>query len=217
MKRIVKYREPESLTNHRRKTSADYNNYPEKDKLRSSLLNDQGYICCYCMQRISPEKMKIEHWKSQTKYPELQLDFHNLLAVCMGNEGSPNHLQHCDTKKGNTEITINPADNYRNCEDLIRYSSDGKISSDDLTINNELNQVLNLNMQTLVNNRKEVLDLVIKQLKSKYPQGNWTQSVLNKEIQQWCDQQRDGKYKPYCQIVIYHLKKKLSGIVQNQE
>jgi uncharacterized protein (TIGR02646 family) len=212
MKRIIKGREPQSLFQHRQKQFANYNNYAEKDELRTSLLTEQGHICCYCMQRISIDKMKIEHWKSQDDYEELQLDYNNLLGACQGSEGSPNHLQHCDTKKGNTKITINPVDNLRNCEDLIKYLGNGEISSDDVTINNDLNQVLNLNMQTLVNNRKEVLEVVIKDLKSQHPKGDWTEAILNKKIQQWSDKQNDGKYKPYCQIVIYHLRKKLSSI-----
>ncbi|MFK0733270.1 MAG: retron system putative HNH endonuclease [Gloeotrichia echinulata GP01] len=212
MKRIIKGREPQSLLEHRLKSFADYDNYSEKDELRESLLTEQGHICCYCMQRISADRMKIEHWQSQDEYEELQLDYNNLLGACEGGQGSPSHLQHCDTKKGNTEITINPLDNHRNCEDLIKYLGNGEISSNDVTINNDLNQVLNLNMQTLVNNRKEVLELVLKQLKSQYPKGDWTEAILNKKIQQWSDKQNDGKYKPYCQIVIYHLKKKLSSI-----
>ncbi|MBO3457199.1 TIGR02646 family protein [Aetokthonos hydrillicola Thurmond2011] len=212
MKRIVKDREPQSLFQHRQKKFANYNNYVEKDELRVSLLTDQGHICCYCMQRISIDKMKIEHWQSQDNYEHLQLDYNNLLGACQGGEGSPNHLQHCDTKKGNTEITINPLDNHRNCEELIKYHGNGEIYSEDVTINNELNEVLNLNMQTLVNNRKEVLEIVLQQLKIQHPKGNWTEAILNKKIQQWSHKQNDRKYKPYCQIVIYYLKKKLSSI-----
>jgi uncharacterized protein (TIGR02646 family) len=94
MKRIVKGKEPKSLLEHRLKSFADYDNYPEKDKLRESLLTEQGYICCYCMQRIDDSNMKIEHWKSQDDYPELQLDYNNLLGACKGGQGSPKHSQH---------------------------------------------------------------------------------------------------------------------------
>lgn len=116
MKRIIKGKETLSLVEHRLKPFADYDNYSEKDELRVSLLTEQGHICCYCMQRISDSRMKIEHWKSQDDYPELQLDYNNLLGACQGGEGSPKHLQHCDTRKGNTEITINPLDTIKNCE-----------------------------------------------------------------------------------------------------
>lgn len=50
---------------YRLKNFADYDNYPEKDELRTCLLTEQGHICCYCMQRISSDKMKIEHCQSQ--------------------------------------------------------------------------------------------------------------------------------------------------------
>jgi len=154
--------------------------------------------------------MNIEHWMSQNIHPELQLDYNNLLGACKGGEGSPPQSQHCDTRKGDKQITINPLDNHKNCEDLINYSTNGTIYSDDETINNELNEILNLNMQTLVVNRREVLRIVIENLKTKYPKGTWTAAVLNKEIQKWNEKKGDGKYRPYCQIVIYHLKEKLS-------
>ncbi len=212
MKRIVKGKEPQSLLEHRLKNFSDYDNFPKKDELRISLLTEQGYICCYCMQRISDSKMKIEHWKSQDDYPELQLDYNNLLAACQGGQGLPSHLQHCDTRKGNTKITINPTDGNKNCENLVRYRGNGQIYSDETTINDELNQVLNLNTQTLANNRKEVLDIVIQQLTKERPQGNWTEAMLTQKINEWNDKQQDGKYKPYCQIIIYFLKKKLLSL-----
>lgn len=64
----------------------------------------------------------------------------------------------------------------------------------------------------MINHRKEVLELAIKQLKSEYPKGNWTKAILTKKIQEWDDRQRAGKYKPYCQVVIYYLKKKLLSL-----
>ncbi len=209
MKRIFKGKEPQSLFMHRLKSFANYDNYSEKNELRASLLTEQGYICCYCMQRISDSKMKIEHWKSQDKYPNLQLDYNNLLGACQGRQGSPNHLQHCDTKKGNTEITINPLAHY-NCEDLIKYSGDGRIYSDDVSINYELDKVLNLNMQILKNNRRDTLQLVIQKLTKECPKGNWTVAMLAKEINHWSNKQEDAKYKESCQIVIFYLKKKIA-------
>lgn len=212
MKRIIKNQEPKSLLEHRLQPFADYDNYPQKDELRVSLLTEQGHICCYCMQRIKNDQMKIEHWHSQDEYPDLQLDYNNLLGACEGGQGSPKHSQHCDTKKGNTPLTINPLDNLKNCEVLIQYLPNGIIRSDDAVIDNELNDVLNLNMQTLVNNREIVVDTILQQLKNEKPKGDWTVAMLNKKIQEWSNKQKDDKYKPYCQIVIYFLKKKLSQL-----
>ena len=40
MKKIIKQSEPRSLMEHRLKANANYDNYPEKDKLRESLLKE---------------------------------------------------------------------------------------------------------------------------------------------------------------------------------
>lgn len=138
MKRVIKGKAPQSLIEHRLQPFADYDNYSEKDELRVLLLNEQGHICCYCMQRISSTKMKIEHWRSQDEYPDLQLDYNNLLGACEGGQGFPRHLQHCDTRKGNIYLSINPLDSNRNCEDLIKYRGNGIIYSDDKDIDSTL-------------------------------------------------------------------------------
>ena len=215
MRHIVKGNEPRSLVEHRSQPYADYDNYPQKDDLRQSLLTEQGYICCYCMQRIAHDTIKIEHWQPQSIYPDLQLDYRNLLGACQGNQGQPQRLQHCDTRKGETEITINPADASKNCENFIKYRSNGQIYSDDETINNELNEVLNLNLETLTRNRKAAMDAVIEGLRKKYPSKSWTVSILSKEIAKFDNVTKKAKYRPYCQFVIFLLNKKLS-VAKNQ-
>lgn len=215
MKQINKAKEPASLLEHRKKTHANYDNYSEKDDLRDSLVKEQGYICCYCMQRISPnaDKMKIEHNKPQKKYPHKQLDYQNLLASCKGNDGGPKHLpRHCDTSKGEQEITINPADKSRNCETLIKYKSNGRIYSDDPIINKELNDILNLNTQTLVNYRKAIIDQVKKEITCiKGRKSAWSDLDIKTKIKQYETKMNEGKYRPFCQIVIYILKKRIGG------
>jgi uncharacterized protein (TIGR02646 family) len=164
------------------------------------------------MQRIAPnsDKMKIEHCQPQKKYPELQLDYQNLLASCKGNDGGPKHLaRHCDTSKGEQEIMLNPADQLKNCESLIKYKSNGLIYSDAPKINKALNDILNLNTQTLVNNRKAILDQVKKELINiKGRNAAWSSSDIERKIQEY-KSQRNGKYKPYCQVVIYFINKRI--------
>lgn len=212
MKQIKKDKEPASLLAHRKNSHANYDNYSEKDDLRDSLVQEQGYICCYCMQRISPnaEKMKIEHRQAQKKYPKLQLDYQNILASCKGNDGRAKHLpRHCDTSKGEKEITINPADKSKNCETLIKYKSNGRIYSDDPIINKELDDILNLNTYELVNYRKEIIDKVKQELINiKGKKEKWSDSDIKTNIQKY-ESKKNGKYSPFCQIVIYFLKKRI--------
>jgi len=209
VKYIKKGAEPKSLTHHRSKSHADYDNYDKKDDLRNALLLEQGDICCYCMQRIKIRKMKIEHWKSQTDFKSLQLNYNNLLGACLGGKGQRRHLQHCDTRKGNERITINPTD--KNCETFIKFSRSGEIYSDNKDVDRDINETLNLNMQTIAENREAALSQALELLRRKHP-GRWTKDILKREIRRWSSKQ-GACYKPYCQIVVFYLKKRLARCV----
>jgi len=226
MKHINKIPEPQSLVQHRANPPAFYENLSQKAKedLRINLLTEQGHICCYCMKRI-PQKiekngtisyeMKIEHYKCQVNYSALQLNYSNLLGSCTGNEGNPKKLQTCDTKKGNTVITINPISTYSNCETQIKYLSNGEIHSDNTIIEKELIDVLNLNMQTLVDGRREVFEAVQKKVENeskKYTDRNIKTRYFENELQWWLARY-DDKFKPYCMVAVYYLRKKIR---QNQ-
>ena len=52
-----------------------------KADLRKSLLEEQGYLCAYCMRRIHDDhnEVKIEHYEPRNAQNEL--DYSNLLAV----------------------------------------------------------------------------------------------------------------------------------------
>lgn len=225
MKQINKIQPPKLFVEFCAKPHAIYDgsDFP-KEELRQNLLTEQGYICCYCMKRI-PQKiekdgtisyeMKIEHYKCQDNYQALQLNYSNLLGACTGNEGYPKKLQTCDTKKENTEITINPISTNPSCESLIKYLSNGEIHSDDPRIDYDLNNVLNLNMQTLVDGRREVYEEVQKKVESestKCTNNRIKTKYFEKELQWWLSQD-GGKFKPYCLVAVYYLKRKIR---QNQ-
>ena len=209
MKKIIKQSEPRSLVEHRSQTNANYDNYADKDKLRESLLKEQGYICCYCMSRIASEQMKIEHWQPQTKYASQQLDYKNLLGACMGNQGARPQNQHCDTRKGDSEITVNPIEGHKNCESIIKYRPDGKMYSDDVSINHDLNETLNLNLGFLKKNRKDALDVVIRKLDEKFSNKTWATITVQREIDKLNTKDENGFYDVYCQVIVSYLKSKL--------
>jgi len=105
--------------------------------------------------------MKIEHWHCQANHPNEQLQYSNLLGACMGGEGQPKALQHCDTKKGNRDLKWNPANPLHRIEARVRYELTGIIRSDDQEFDDQLCNVLNLNIKYLQNNRKVILDTVL--------------------------------------------------------
>lgn len=219
MKQITKIAEPNSLVQHRATPYATYDNMPiaTKDTLRANLLTEQGYICCYCNKRI-PEStypnMKVEHHRCQANNQHLQLSYSNLLAACLGNEGKPNHLLTCDTKKADLDLSINPIASSPNCESLFKYNPEGEISSinDDAEINRQLKNVLNLNMQTLMDNRREIYLEVQARYKAESKRTKNNKAEMNKFFAQeknYWEEKTDGKYKPYCSVALYFINKKI--------
>jgi len=204
MKHIKKGKEPQSLKKYRTETDgASYDGYREKDDLRKALLEEQGYICCYCMGRITEptaKAMKIEHWKPQDLCDSLEdLEYKNLLAACLGESGT---VRHCDTKKDKTEIDIHPADPQRNCEQLITYTSNGIIKSQNPDIQKDINKTLNLNAQTLRDNRMNALKRFLKVIKPN------RRKVLERKIADLGTKQ-NNKFRPYCHFISFFLQKRL--------
>jgi uncharacterized protein (TIGR02646 family) len=53
-----------------------------KNELAEQLLKEQGYICCYCGQRIDRNTMAIEHFNPKSIYRNEIFDYANLFASC---------------------------------------------------------------------------------------------------------------------------------------
>ena len=164
MRTITKGPAPQSLIAHCRNPPCDYDNYQDKDALREALAAEQRGLCCYCMGRIGPDRtaMKIEHWRCRANYPEEQLNYDNLLGACLGGEGKPVKLQHCDTRKGDADLCLNPANPNHAIEARVQYLPGGTIESDDEEFNGQLNTILNLNLVFLQNHRKLALRALLK-------------------------------------------------------
>jgi len=209
MKMINKGTAPNSLVEHRTREGGTYDNYSDKQAIRACLEREQRGICCYCMSRIkpTPAKMKIEHWKSQSAYAAHQLDYNNLLGACKGGEGQAENKQYCDTCKKNKALSKNPANPLHQIENFIHYKGDGTIFSNNEAFDKELNEVLNLNVAFLVSNRKAVLDSFKMILTKK--RGTLQKATLEKWLKEWSGEANTGTLKPYCQVIVYWLKKRL--------
>jgi len=207
MRAIVKGVEPTSLAEYRCTLHANYAGYRDKDILRTSLVTEQRGLCCYCLSRIPGSGMKIEHWHSQDGYPTEQLDYTNLLGACLGNEGQPGKQQHCDTRKGDRDLSRNPANPMHHVEELIQFEAGGRIVSNDPAFNAELNDVLNLNEAFLMNNRKAMLEAFKATLVKR---GNLPRPTLERWVREWSGESHTGQLQPFCQVVVYWLRKRLA-------
>ena len=207
MRAIIKGPEPASLTAHRKKQHSDYDNYAAKNDLRHALVIEQRGLCCYCMGRIRPlvGSTKIEHWKCQAHHCGEQLNYRNLLGACLGGHGQPARLQHCDTRKGNRDLKWNPAKPAHRIETRLRYELDGSTHACDANFDEQLNQVLNLNLAVLRNNRKGVLDSVLCWWR-KQPKPVPRRGIENKRKEYAA---KGGDLTPYCQVAVWWLNQKI--------
>jgi uncharacterized protein (TIGR02646 family) len=209
MRTIRKSHEPANLTEYRTAGGGHYEDYPDKDTLRTYLVNDQRGLCCYCLSRIRAESgtMKTEHWRSQAGSEAGQLDYSNLLGACMGNEGKPIRDQHCDTRKGNRVISRNPANPAHRVDEVLRFLDDGRIISNDEVFDDEINDVLNLNLAFLKNNRKAVLTAFMEALPRR---RTLSRTQLERWLREWNGDSGAAELPPFCQVVVYWLRRRLS-------
>ncbi|MDE6769109.1 MAG: TIGR02646 family protein, partial [Muribaculaceae bacterium] len=209
MIRIDKSREPKSWTQHRLTSGAKYEE--ATSDLRDSLLEDQGYICAYCMRRIpvsdkgTDETTRIEHINPQSELSrEEAMDYRNMVICCPGATASTSKKEcHCDRHKGEIKLSFTPFD--QNFINTLSYKSDGTIKSSNGEYDKELNEVLNLNIAILKANRKEVRKQLIESLGKRV----WKKGDIEKILKIYSEKDSEGKKKEYCGVVIEYLTKKL--------
>ena len=130
----------------------------ERDEVLEALIKEQGFLCAYCMRKITLSDAHVEHYVPQSTEGKgdnpLSVDYHNLLAVCDGFAGNAAG-QTCDRARGNKPLRVDPL--RRETLESIRYRRDGVIYADDETVNRDLDATLNLNQELLRRNRKAAL------------------------------------------------------------
>ncbi|WP_373077466.1 hypothetical protein [Fusobacterium varium] len=196
---------PPSLVKYKKTINASFDSLPKevKDKIRTSLLEEQGYICAYCMKKLKDDssQIKIEHYVARTE--ENELDYKNLLAVCKGNEGEPFENQTCDTRKGSQEIKINPQEN----RDIltVSYTNDGRIKSTNKDYQKDFDDTLNLNSTLgLVPLRKSALDSLKRKLYER--KTHLTRETIEKIYNKYLEA---NVKESYVGILLWYLQKKL--------
>ncbi len=208
MKLIKKNNPPIELTTYQKCPNASYQDLYDNHRdiwefTRLSLADEQGYICCYCGQRISGgQGTQIEHIfaKSTIAYNKMQLDYRtNLIASCDGgkyqrrlNSTIPATDLFCDTKKSDNPIPVSPLNPL--CEERFMYSADGDILGIEADAEATI-EILNLRSPILKNMRKSAIDAY-----SFIPNINW------KEEYQRLDQKNaSGEYTEFCFVLKSYI------------
>lgn len=213
MRLIQKNTPPSDFDTYRKTPGASYKDLYDNHRdiwelTRLSLAAEQGYICCYCGQRITGfQGTQIEHIfaKGTAAYEKMQLDYeNNLIASCDGgkyqrkNDPSiPFDDLFCDTKKHEDPIPVTPLNPL--CENKFLFDSNGEIlgigADAEATI-----EILNLKSPILKNMRKHAIDAY-----SLIPNINWAQ-----EYERLKQKNARGEYTEFCFVLecyisTYHL------------
>ncbi|GAX34757.1 retron system putative HNH endonuclease [Nodularia sp. NIES-3585] len=210
MKYIQKSEETQSLTAWKQIANDDWQpswenfSNPEKLDVHQSLLQEKGFICCYCGRQINSDNSHIEHLKPRTNYPELALDYKNMLASCQKDTIRKEPL-HCGKKKDkwyDDNLMVSPLD--VNCADYFRYTEDGQILAQqspdkkdaaDTTINK-----LGLNIDKLKSLRSDAIDGILEGFEE------LTNDEKQKLFLSFSQFNTNGQYEEFCAAIAYIIK-----------
>ena len=132
MKRITKGAEPREFTEWKSDDKMAHRpnwnrlSAPLKAVIHESLMNEQGFICCYCESHIVVDDSHVEHFRPK-ECRDLQLEYRNLLCSCL-RERSSGEPVHCGHRKGSwfdEEALISPL--QQDCELRFRFTCIGEI------------------------------------------------------------------------------------------
>ncbi len=133
MKRIVKGSEPADFSQWKANDHMAHRPRwkrvptPIKQKVHESLMQEQGFLCCYCEASVTANNSHVEHFRPRKKCLTLQLDYNNLLCSCQ-RELSKREPRHCGYGKWNwfdEDRIISPL--ASDCEDRFRFTANGDI------------------------------------------------------------------------------------------
>ncbi|NQU21499.1 MAG: TIGR02646 family protein [Candidatus Nealsonbacteria bacterium] len=134
MKYINKGAEPEVLSQYKARANDEweptFKDLPgeKKRKLHRQLVDEQGWLCCYCLARVKEEDSHIEHLHPQSKSPErLALDYGNMLVSCQ-RDLPPKEPRHCGTLKEDwyeKKLMVSPL--QEDCEKRFRFTAYGNV------------------------------------------------------------------------------------------
>ncbi|MDB9375103.1 retron system putative HNH endonuclease [Nodularia sphaerocarpa] len=213
MKYIKKNQEPEkfsswkALENDDWKPSWDDNfQAPEKPIVHDALLQEQGYICCYCGMRITRKNSHIEHLQPRSAYPDLALEYTNFIASCQGESEEPPPIPvHCGHKKKywyDERLMVSPLETI--CADFFRYPASGEILPTDNPGKKAAAETtiekLALNIGKLQNMRKVAIDAALLGIE------DLTDAEIQQLSQGYEQMDSNGQYTPFCAAIIYLLK-----------
>ena len=133
MKQILKGVEPDAFSTWKDEDPMSHrprwNRVPAdiKKLILQALIQEQGFICCYCESAVTLENSHVEHFRPKKKFQDRQLEYENLLCSCQ-RELAKGEPRHCGYKKGSwfdENFLISPLDPH--CEQKFLFTGGGEV------------------------------------------------------------------------------------------
>ena len=101
---------------------------PLKSTVHAALLQEQGFLCCYCEASVTADNSHVEHFRPRRNpFSQFQLDYGNLLCSCIRNpdRGAPRHCGHRKGSWFDEQLLISPL--IADCENRFRFTANGDV------------------------------------------------------------------------------------------
>ncbi|MEO1655197.1 MAG: hypothetical protein AAFU64_16745 [Bacteroidota bacterium] len=187
-----------------------------KTEIILKLLHDQGFLCCYTMDEITPETAILIHQQPSRYFQSRDLDYNNMFLALRQPEKLPPNYKVGYLSKGDHVIPDYISD--LRCASYFRYNTLGEIipsgtyrtirkcKDNFRRLTNEQQmlfctiEMLNLNADRLKQQRKAILNQVT-QLGKKY-----SRAQLAKFAEKLKKRDKEtGKYRRYREVMLYYL------------
>lgn len=194
--------------------------YYSKKQLVQTLLEEQGFLCCYCnrsfdLQAKTEEQaefpIEVEHISPIEYEPKRALDYSNLMASCSeGRKEKRNENMNekrrrsigltCNAARKSMHLPITPQ--QPDCESRILYGENGDVFGADEEATTTINL---LNLKKFDKARGKIIEGWIYE-----PNSNLLIDKINAEqIVETLRHKQNGKYIPYCSAIIQVIQREI--------
>lgn len=210
MKHIIKNNSPQTFEDWKKEEERCWNdlekleNHFLKKELKRSLLDEQGYICCYCGQQVEESSNSvIEHFLNKDDNPNFVSEYKNVFTSCKGGQderiGKIRKEKRliplfCDAYKKKKYLEISPLDS--DCEEKFLYGQNGEIWGKDENSKDTVRK-LNLDNSVLKNMRKAAIEPFVQEIPTVEEIKMFINAYSNKN---------NGKFEPFCNAIVGFLK-----------
>lgn len=174
-----------------------------KARLKEHLLQEQGYLCCYCMAgiEVTEDSSHLEHFiprfdgrkhPHSLQFQDVELGYQNLFLSCNGEWCDESH---CGKYKDSTTALMLVSPASEEVQNAFIYTATGDIEGTTTKAMTSV-RVLNLQSAALKRHRKTAI----------WNSGIFDENYLEEKdvlIELYSSKDSAGRFTPFCEAILY--------------